>query len=167
MWTLECEQAFNTLKNALMGSTIMAYPIEGCPFIVDTDASNLAAGAVLSQIQDGQEKVIMYWSKAFSKSQRNYSVTQWELLALVLALEAFGYYLLGLKSFTVRVDHGVLTYLHSSTSKGVLYDRWKTRLELFNFETEYRKGKNHGIVPDLWRRLTPPLRKSVFNPAGG
>ena len=59
VWTLECEQAFNTLKNTLMGSMIMAYPIEGCPFIVDTDASNLAAGAVLFQVQDGQEKVII------------------------------------------------------------------------------------------------------------
>ena len=69
MRTLECEQAVNSLKKELMGTTIMAYLIAGCPFIVDKKASNLAAGGVLSQIQDGQERAIMYWSRAFTKTR--------------------------------------------------------------------------------------------------
>ncbi len=40
------------------------------PYVMDADASKLAIGAVLSQVQDGGEKVIMYGSKAFSGSQR-------------------------------------------------------------------------------------------------
>ncbi len=49
---------------------MLAYPDPDVPFIVDEDASNLAIGAVLSQLQNGVGKVIMYGSKSFSRSQR-------------------------------------------------------------------------------------------------
>ena len=54
------------------------------PFILDTDASSQGLGAVLSQMQDGQERVIAYASKTLSKSQKRYCTTYRELLALVL-----------------------------------------------------------------------------------
>ncbi len=62
------EQAFINLKDALCKAPLLAYPDPNVPYVVDTDASNLAIGAVLSQVQDGEEKVIMYSSKAFSGS---------------------------------------------------------------------------------------------------
>ncbi len=49
---------------------VLAYPNPNIPYIMDADATNLAIGAVLSQVQDGEEKVIMYGSKAFYYSQR-------------------------------------------------------------------------------------------------
>lgn len=61
-WTEECEQSFNQLKRALTGADIMAYPKDHGRFILDTDASDYAIGAVLSQEQDGQEKVVAYGS---------------------------------------------------------------------------------------------------------
>ncbi len=63
------EQAFINLKDALCKAPVLAYPDPDFPYVVDTDASYLAIGAVLSQVQDGEEKVIMYGSKAFSRSQ--------------------------------------------------------------------------------------------------
>ena len=64
-------------------------PILTCPtregvFVLDTDASQFAMGAVLQQIQEGEEKVICYGSKTFSKSQQAYCVTKRELYALIL-----------------------------------------------------------------------------------
>ncbi len=65
-WGDEQEQVFINLKDALCKAPVLAYPDPEVPYVLDTDASNLAIGAVLSQVQDGEEKVIMYGSKAFS-----------------------------------------------------------------------------------------------------
>ena len=155
VWTRECQEAFDILKSKLMEEPIMAYPVDKCPFILDTDASNLAAGAVLSQVQDGQERVIAYWSKAWSQSQKHYDVPKRELLAALLAMEAFGYYLRGLSGFTLRTDHACLRWLHNSKNASDLVTRWQERLSQFNFTVEHRPGKNHGNADSLSRRPCP------------
>ncbi len=65
-WNDEQEDAFIKLNEALCKALVLAYPDPDLPYVVDTDASNLAISVVLSQVQDGEEKVIMYGSKAFS-----------------------------------------------------------------------------------------------------
>ncbi|MBJ4999897.1 hypothetical protein JGF38_23160, partial [Salmonella enterica subsp. enterica serovar Hadar] len=84
---------------------VLVYPQPDQLFILDTDASNTGIGAVLSQVRDGQEKVSAYFSKSLSKPERNYCVTQKELLAIVRAVEHFHHYLYGPK-FLVRTDRG-------------------------------------------------------------
>jgi hypothetical protein len=80
-----------------------AYPqLEG-KFIVDTDASNVGIGGVLSQVQDGQERVISYYSKTLSKAEKNYCVTRRELLAIVKSLEHFHKYIYG-QEFHLRTN---------------------------------------------------------------
>jgi hypothetical protein len=61
-------------------------------------------GSVLSQVQDGQEKVISYYSKSFNKAERKYCVTRRELLPVVASIKNFQHYLYGRK-FKVRSDH--------------------------------------------------------------
>ena len=63
----------------MTSTPVLAYPNTDDPFILDTDASDVAMGAVLSQVQEGQERVVAYGSKTFSKSERNYCVTRKEL----------------------------------------------------------------------------------------
>jgi hypothetical protein len=63
------------LKGALCAAPILAYPKPGEKFIVDTDVSNVEIGRVLSQVQDGHERVIAYYSKTLNKAERNYCVT--------------------------------------------------------------------------------------------
>jgi hypothetical protein len=55
---------------------ILSYPRPGCQFIVDSDASDKAVGAVLSQVQEGTEKVIAYMSKALNQHEQMYCVTR-------------------------------------------------------------------------------------------
>ncbi len=69
-WGDEQEKVFINLKDALCKDPVLAYPNPDLPYVVDTDDSNLAIGALLSQVQDSEGKVIMYGSKAFSVSQR-------------------------------------------------------------------------------------------------
>ena len=85
VWTTEREQAFQKLKSSLTTAPILGYPSaeEDDVFLLDTDASNCHIGAVLSQRQGEEEKVIAYGSKVLSKSEQNYCVTRRELLAVV------------------------------------------------------------------------------------
>jgi hypothetical protein len=91
--TPKVETVFQTLKGALCASPILAYPQPGKRFIVDTDASNIGIGGVLSHVQNGKERVIAYYSKTLNKAERNYCVTQRELLAILRTLEHFHKYL--------------------------------------------------------------------------
>ena len=60
----------------------MANPQDTGLFVLDTDACSVSIGAVLSQIQDGQENMIAHASRSLNKSERNYCITDKELLAV-------------------------------------------------------------------------------------
>ena len=61
----------------MTSAPVLAFPQEsGGEFVVDCDSSNVALGAVLSKAQDGQERVIAYYSKCFSRSERKYYTTR-------------------------------------------------------------------------------------------
>ena len=79
VWTEDCRYSFEELKKALTRAPILAYPAREGFFILDTDASNVGIGAVLSQVQDRLEKVVCYFSKTISISERSYCVTSREL----------------------------------------------------------------------------------------
>eukprot|EP00731_Ephydatia_muelleri_P004805 Em0002g981a len=80
-------------------------------FVLDTDASNCALGAVLSQVQeDGSEKVIAYGSRLMTKTERRYCATRRELLSVVTFVKQFHPYPLG-RHFKLRTDHGSLVWL--------------------------------------------------------
>ncbi|KAL7872808.1 hypothetical protein AOLI_G00118790 [Acnodon oligacanthus] len=59
-WTPECQDAFETLKSSLTTTPVLGYPRDNGELILDTDASNFGIGAVLSQMQDGAERVLAY-----------------------------------------------------------------------------------------------------------
>ena len=69
-WEEEQQTAFEHLKQLMVEAPILTHPRTEGQFILDTDASNEGIGAVLSQIQDDEERVIAYGSKTLSKSER-------------------------------------------------------------------------------------------------
>jgi hypothetical protein len=73
-WDDTCQKAFELLKQFLTTSPMLSFPREEGRFTLDTDASDHEMGAVLSQVQEGVEKVIAYYSRVLSKSKRNYCV---------------------------------------------------------------------------------------------
>jgi len=111
-WTTEAETAFQALKDALCTAPVLGYLRPGEKFIINTDASNVGTGGVLSQVQDGSERVVAYFNKTLSKAERNYFVTHRELLAIVKTLENFHKYLYG-QEFHLCTDHSALAWLLS------------------------------------------------------
>ena len=79
-------------------------------FILDVDASNIAIGAELLQLTDGEEYVTAYASFSLTAIQKRYCTTRKELLAIVRFTRHFRHYLLG-RRFVLRTDHGSLTWL--------------------------------------------------------
>jgi len=112
LWTEQCQQAFDKLKQTLIAAPLLSFPSEEEKFILDTDASGHGIGAVLSQEQEGTEKVIAYFSRVLSKVERNYCVTRRELLAMVKSIKHFHHYLYG-RRFLIRTDHASLRWLMS------------------------------------------------------
>lgn len=131
----------------------MGYPDQNqSQFILDTDACDTGIGAVLSQLQDGREKVLAYGSRTLNK--RNYCVTDKELLAVRYFTEYFKQYLLGQK-FIVRTDHQALVWLYKLKEPKGRIARWIEILSAYNFEIEYRPGPRHGNADGLSRCPNP------------
>jgi len=127
-WTEFCGKAFEELKKRLISSPILTFPKEERQFILNTDASNHGIGAVLSQVQEGKEKVIAYYSKVFSKTERNYCVTRKELLAAIDSTKFFHHYLYGRK-FVIRTDHISLRWLMTFRNLEGQLARWLKQLQ--------------------------------------
>ena len=152
-WDDACEVAFANLKEALTNAPILTYPSRNPDeqFILDTDASDVGIGALLSQAQGGVEHVVAYASKTLNKSQRNYCTTNKELLAVVTFVKQFRQYLLGRK-FKIRTDHSPLRWLMNFKDAERMVARWIIQLSCYDFDIEHRKGVNHGNADGLSRK---------------
>lgn len=116
----EYKKAFEELKLILTSDQVLAYPDFEIPFILTTDASNYALGAVLSQIQNNTEKPIAFGSRTLSNTEENYSTTEKEALAIMWAVEKYRPYLFGNK-FVLVTDHKPVTFIKSSVKKTQKY----------------------------------------------
>ena len=110
----------------------------------------MCAAATLSQIQDGEERVLAYASKTLSKAEQLYCVTRKELLAVVFFVKHYRCYLVG-RNFRIRTDHASLQYLHKSVNLLGQSARWLQFLEEFTYKIEHRKGTSHINADSLTR----------------
>ena len=153
-------EAFEKLKQMLTTAPILAHPDFSQPFILDTDASDLAIGSVLSQKIDNKERVLAYASRTLSKAERKYCVTRKELLALVYFVKYFRHYLYG-REFTVRTDHGSLRWLMNFKNPEGQVARWLEVLSTYTFTVEHRPGRLHGNADSLSRKQVSPCNKDI------
>ena len=155
----EAQKAFEQLKDCLTSTPISAFPSMNEPFILYTDASQFAIGAVLAQVQNGLERVICYASKSLNKAQSRYSTTKWELLPIVNYTRHVKHYLLG-RRFKIITDHRALQWLHNFKDPDALTARWLEKLAAFDYGIEYRSGKSIGHA-DCMSRL--PATTAALN----
>eukprot|EP00741_Cyanophora_paradoxa_P000947 tig00000448_g915.t1 len=153
-WTEVHQAAFEALKAALLEDLVLGYPDFERPFILSTDASTYAIGAILSQSDGGspaRERPIAFISRTLAPAERNYTATELECLAVVWAIKYWRHFLLGGPQFLVRTDHQALQWLRSREATSGRLGRWSLLLQSYDFVVEYRAGRNNG-GPDACSR---------------
>ena len=146
-------KAFETLKGKLLTAPILAYPDvspEAGYFILDTDWSKLAIGAVLSQMQEALERVIAYGAKKLNGAELNYGPTKGELAAVLYFVQKYRHYL-SHRVFLLRTDHQALNYLKTLKEPRGMEARWLSIISDFNFFMLHRAGSRHGNADALSR----------------
>ena len=151
VWGDEQQQAFDQLVSALTSTPVLAFADFEKPFILQTDASSVGLGSVLSQEHDGQLKPIAYASRGLTASERNYPAHKLEFLAMKWSIcEKFNDYLYGAK-FQVLTDNNPLTYVMKSAKLDATTMRWVADLSCYNFSIRYRSGKQNQAADALSR----------------
>ncbi|XP_045456466.1 uncharacterized protein LOC123666419 [Melitaea cinxia] len=156
IWQNEQQLAFEKLKNCLTTAPILAYPDFTQPFNLTCDASNHAISAILSQGPIGKDRPIAYASRTLNKAECNYSVTEKECLAIIWGTKTFRPYLYGNK-FNILTDHRPLKWLFNCKDPSSKLVRWRLKLEEFDYNIEYKKGKINSNADALSRFPVHPL----------
>ena len=140
---MECQTAFDQLKELCITTPVLAYTDFTKPFKLHTDASVLGLGAVLYQIHEGLEKVISYASRSLTQSETKYPAHKLEFLGLKWAInEQFHEYLYG-NTFDVYTDNNPLTYVLTTAKLDVMGHRWVGSLANYNFHLHYCSGRSN------------------------
>ncbi|GFY18009.1 retrovirus-related Pol polyprotein from transposon 17.6 [Trichonephila clavipes] len=136
-WDEKCEKAFEELKAKLVSQPKLFAPDFSTEFILQTGASEVGVGVVLSQRIEGEEHPIVFLGKKFSKAERNYSTVERELAAIIFGLKRLKHYLDGrhLDAFT----------------RGRIVEKLEEGRSATSVAAEF--GIAHNIVSRLWRQF--------------
>ena len=155
--TSEQLRAFNALREKLLSPPVLALArLEG-DFILDVDASYRQLGCSLLQRQpDGEYHPVGYYSRALEPREENYFVTEVEALGVVWAVTHLRAYLEGVH-FVIRCDHSALRGIFMGQSPNARLTRWRLLLSEFDYELQYKPGKDHKVADALSRLPTDGL----------
>ncbi len=142
VWNPEMEKAFQRIKSALTEEPVLHAPDFGCPFLLQTDASETGLGAVLSQVQEGEEHPILFISRKLTSAEKNYATVEKEALAIKWAVLELQYHLLGRK-FTLLTDHAPLQWMARAKDTNARVTRWFLALQDFCFVVRHRAGASN------------------------
>ena len=149
-WSLECEAAFQCSKEKLTTAPIIAFSHDEGTCTLDIDASKFSIAAVLSQNQDGEERVVAYGNRSYSRAESNYCTTRQELLTIVCFVKKFKQYLFGRK-FLIRTDQAASKWLKRTPESIGQQSRWLEQLEAYDFEIIHRASVRHSNSDALSR----------------
>ena len=140
-WEKPHQDAFEGLKNAITTAPVLKIPRHDLPYLLETDASGFAIGAVLSQPHDDKYFPVGFYSRTMMAAERNYPTHDAELLAIVDALEEWRHLLEGAKhEIIIQTDNLALTYFSTSHHLSRRQARWSEYLARFHFKIQYRPG---------------------------
>jgi hypothetical protein len=117
------------------------------PFVLECDASDEGIGEVLMQ---GRHPIV-FERRKLSQPERLYSIYVKELLAIMHALTKFRKYLVGSK-FMVKTKHNILKYFLEQKDLSERQHKWVMKVQEFEFNIEYVKGKKNSVADALSRR---------------
>ncbi|GKE33628.1 putative reverse transcriptase domain-containing protein, partial [Tanacetum coccineum] len=144
VWGVEQEEAFQTLKNNLCEASILSLSDGVEDFVVYYDASNQGLGCVLMQ----RNKVIAYASRQLKIHEKNYTIHDLELGAVVFALKFWRHYLYGTKS-VIYTDHKSLQHIFDQKELNMHQRRWVELFSDYECEIRYHPGKANVVADAL------------------
>jgi len=160
-WNESALNAFDMAKKALLKIQTLSFPKENLPFTLTTDASDIAIGAVLHQVNDEVSEPLEFFSKKLSTTQQRYSTFDRELLALHLALKHFRYLLEG-RVFTIFTDHKPLIHLLDMKDPSPRQQRQISYISEFNCTVQHISGKDNIIADCLSRNVCAITHNPLF-----
>jgi hypothetical protein len=146
-WTEESQQTFDKMKEVMSTCPVLALPDFSQSFVLECDASGVGIGAVL--MQGGHP--IVFESRKLNESERLYPIYDKEMLAIMHALTKFRQYLVGSR-FVVKTDHNSLKYFLDQKDLSERQQKWVSKIQAFDFDIEYVKGKRNIVADALSRR---------------
>ncbi|CAF3680819.1 unnamed protein product [Rotaria sordida] len=144
------QAAFEQLKHILTTDLVLRLPNNQLPFKIQTDASQLGIGAVLLQTYPEGDRPICYMSKKLTPTQQRWSPIEQECYAIVKAVELWHHYLHG-HHFILESDHKPLEALMRKSQMNDKCERWRLRLQSYDFTIKHIKGKSN-TMPDYLSR---------------
>ncbi|XP_058757342.1 uncharacterized protein LOC131630580 [Vicia villosa] len=148
-WSTEAESAFTNLKKIMTETPVLALPDFSKTFVVETDASAVAIGAVLSQ----SGHPLAFFSKKMCQRLQAASVYVREMYAIYEAVKKWRQYLVG-RHFHIFTDQKSLENLLVQTIQTPEQKKWAAKLQGFSFEIFYKPGKTNSVADALSRRHT-------------
>ena len=152
-WGIEQEEAFEELKKRFTTAAIVSHFYPGRRTVVETDASALALGCVLSQYQGREIHPVAFHSRKLNSAERNYEIHDKELLAIMEALKEWKRYLWGEEEpVTVYTDDQNLQSFLTKKVWNQHQMRWAQEVTNDKFKIVYRPGSRGGKPDALSRR---------------
>ena len=160
-WTPEAEDAFSRLKERLLGQLglFLVDPDKG--FVLRTDASDYAVGAVLEQVRDdGSQVLVAFWSRILAEGQhRTWTAREKETYAIVCALRKRSGHI-GLQPVVVCTDHQSLQswhkdHIHTPSGPAARRAQWHETFAKFDLSVVYVPGKDNTVADCLSRWAYP------------
>jgi len=144
--------AFEALKNKFTTEPIVRFPVysKDCKFVLQTDASNVAIGAVLLQERKDEQWVVAYCSRQLTMAEKNYGTVERECLALTFAFEKFQHYIMD-QEVLVESDHRPLSWMKTAVSKNNRIQKWANILDKYKYTIRYIRGKDNEAADFLSR----------------
>ena len=159
--------SFKALKLCLSQAPTLAFPhvSSDAEFVLDTDASDVGIGYVLHQLQDGCLRPLSYGARTLNRHERNYSVQEKELLAIVDAFKAYRCYFDGCAKITVRCDHSSLASFLSHKNLTGRRARWAAFLQPYAhiMDIHYVSGSSNVAADALSRRPSVSMLSSTVS----
>jgi hypothetical protein len=152
-WTSETDSNFQALRLAIHNAAKIEHLNPTGQVKLYTDASNYAIGAHLVQLDDeGKERTISFASQLLNKIERNWSVTDKEMFAVIMAVKKFNLFVGG-RPFVVMIDHNNLQYWQTASASAKV-ERWRQLLSVYDITYEFLPGTKN-VVADAMSRLIP------------
>jgi hypothetical protein len=152
-WGEKEQSAFDSLKRACASYPVLRTPDWTKPFVLETDASGFALGAMIAQEHKDGIHPIAFFSRSLLDAERNYDAHDLELAGVIFGFKNGRSYFLGAQHpIRVRTDHKNLQYFHEPHKVTGRQARWLEFLQDFDYTLEHIPGNTNTVADLLSRR---------------